>query len=305
MRFLLSISFIASVFNVKSLRLKQTWAVRGDGICLDVNGVAVDSLTSSISDFTGNSVEFWQNRAEEEGMSWILLFDKVSNYFEAYMWDHDPCTSGNHDGAGDVVLTLYGPTPHSTAQGDPHCSNAQGEKFDIKVLTSRIPMIVIPQNSSIDTASCAISAETTPNVFDECAPPYLNNFEVRTTSCTLRLVVGGAEMPTAETTPDWDEKTCNQEISFRSKGDSVFVKVLAAGLTMRIFQRQKEHGEHIFKFLNIYVSGSALLDAGGILGKDPHDWFSSNPAKICTRSLRDVQGEMPGSYAQVVVGTDY
>lgn len=210
-----------------------------------------------------------------------------------------PFTTAFTTAAPSPAPTTSGP-PASTAVGDPHCSNSKGEKFDITVLTSRIPMIVLPQNSSIENSDLILFADTTPNVWTDCAPPFFNAFEIRAGDCKLLFSVG-SQSPAISQPGDWVAKGCATSVETRGDGhNGVFVTVPSTDITMKIYQIQTLHKKEVFKFLNLEVSGKGLVGAGGILGNDPHDWVSNDGNTLCANDLRIGHEAFGGSYARVL-----
>jgi len=209
--------------------------------------------------------------------------------------------TGDPTGAGTPTQTTTpSVAPASTAVGDPHCSNSKGEKFDITVLTSRIPMIVLPQNSSIENSDLILFADTTPNVWTDCAPPFFNAFEIRAGDCKLLFSVG-SQSPAISQSGDWVAKGCATSVETRGDGQNgVFVTVPSTDITMKIYQIQTLHKKEVFKFLNLEVSGKGLVGAGGILGNDPHDWVSNDGNTLCANDLRIGHEAFGGSYARVL-----
>jgi len=213
------------------------------------------------------------------------------------MWERNANPGGNPTGAPTGAGTV---APASSAVGDPHCSNSKGEKFDITVLTSRIPMIVLPQNSSIENSDLILFADTTPNVWTDCAPPFFNAFEIRAGDCKLLFSVG-SQSPAISQSGDWVAKGCATSVETRGDGQNgVFVTVPSTDITMKIYQIQTLHKKEVFKFLNLEVSGKGLVGAGGILGNDPHDWVSNDGNTLCANDLRIGHEAFGGSYARVL-----
>jgi len=322
-----------------ALRSKEAWSwtQMGEGVCTLVSGNLLTepgwAIEWPLTDYHMTELAtgcdtlildgYCQSLCQEENYETCYLEVDCSNSNGRCLGTSMPCDWGiglqaptgspheriwerNAGGAGPTTAPTGAgtptpsPTPASTAVGDPHCSNSKGEKFDITVLTSRIPMIVLPQNSSIENSDLILFADTTPNVWTDCAPPFFNAFEIRAGDCKLLFSVG-SQSPAISQSGDWVAKGCATSVETRGDGQNgVFVTVPSTDITMKIYQIQTLHKKEVFKFLNLEVSGKGLVGAGGILGNDPHDWVSNDGNTLCANDLRIGHEAFGGSYARVL-----
>lgn len=307
--------FFISATQAVALRLKRGWVKSGDGWCMVGAGMppfaaATGTQVSGIDDDA--VVAACQQFCEDNGfVTCIVALSSDNNLQAQCLGVAEPCaipsefhqTDDVSDNPDIAMVRTFELTagPSSSAVGDPHCSNAKGDKFDITILTKRIPMIILPQNSSADSANMILYADTTPNVWSDCAPPFFRAFEVRVKDCVLSFDLGGSIFPAVSKAGNWMSEGCAAKIDVKEDGlNGILVQIPSTEIKMKIFQIETLHKKQVFKFLNLEVSGKSLADAGGILGNDPYDWVSNDGNKLCTRALRNAAGPLIGSRASVI-----
>jgi len=181
------------------------------------------------------------------------------------------------------------PTPAPTpvpagANGDPHCTNMNGEHFEV-YKRGKINMVTIPQGKDVSEADFSIQVVVTPTWWKKCAASFISLAVImRESSCEkISIRPGEGLMPAVEIIPN-GEKTCKQQSSVENQGaDTVIVK--AGQRQVKFWQTTKYD-----KYLNMEVYGLAneTEKVGGILGLDEHDEESEVPEE-CKDRKQNVQ----------------
>jgi len=185
--------------------------------------------------------------------------------------------SGSSPGVG-------GTSAGTSAVGDPHLQNVNGERFDLMKVGKHV-LINIPRGMSAEHALLRVQADAR-RLGSNCADMYFQELNV-TGSWAEAKQAGGYHYSASQSdgkAPEW----------------------LAFGLQSRKVELKVVHGRTLggLMYLNVYVKhlGRAGFAVGGLLGEDEHNDVMI-PPESCTRhmSMAAVEGSgQAGSSVQSV-----
>jgi len=167
------------------------------------------------------------------------------------------------------------------ASGDPHCTNINGENFDV-YKRGKINMVTIPQGRDAAEADFSIVVVVTPTWWKACAASFISLAVItRESSCEqITIRPGDGLMPEVEKKSEV-ERNCNQTSTIDQIGEATVV--LKVGERKVKFWQTTKYD----KYLNMEIYGLAneQQKVGGILGLDDHEDESEVPEE-CKRGKR-------------------
>lgn len=289
-------------FNAKFNDSSMTGWAENQGMCKDSAGVEMwhwPGVEEAILSWGTDPFD----RAETDNWGAFAVCTDDDDQRRVFFSLTDKCDNTHDWGRRDhsffcETYTREAPSPSATAQGDPHCENVKGEKFDITVQARHIPMLIMPRNSSAGSTVIVVEADIVPNPWSECVPGFFNKIDIRISECSMELSPGEGYVPATSKNQTWDVIQCNGAIKSTENGNAILLSMPSLGLKFKIDQASTKFQDKDFKFLNLEVTGHGLKDAGGILGNDPHDAWTNNGNNLCARATKHFPMGVLGSSAK-------
>lgn len=204
---------------------------------------------------------------------------------------------------------LYFPNGNPQLNGDPHCANSRGEKFDV-TFVGKVPMIIYPQGKNATEADFAVVAHVQPLRLKKCDHTYLQKVDIMWDSNCGRITakVGKDHLPEISTITGPHGHACPTIKTVENRGPNTTV-VNVGNFSVYIKQRQVVRtGLTGHRRLDMEVRGvkSAMAPVGGIMGNDDHSEYTKiAPECAAQTALQRTRGneefEEDRTFARVVL----